>query len=62
LDVRGREWQMAGRDYVMSFIICTVNQILLGDQIKDGMGGTCSMGEMRNKYKMLVETHEGKSQ
>jgi hypothetical protein len=37
-----------------SLMICTVQQILLGDQIeKNGMGGACStLGEKRGSYRI----------
>jgi hypothetical protein len=41
-------------------IIFTCNQILLGDEAKEvGMGGACSIEEIRKSYNSLVRKLEG---
>jgi hypothetical protein len=40
-----------GNSIVRNFVICTRIQVLLGVQIKEfGMGGTCEMYGIENKY------------
>jgi hypothetical protein len=44
-----------------SLMICTPHQILLGDQIENEMGGTCSRRvAKRGVYRVLVENPGGK--
>jgi hypothetical protein len=52
----------SGENYIKrSSLICTAHQILFGYQIeKNETGGTCSKGERRGAYRVLVGRPEGK--
>jgi hypothetical protein len=41
--LKGRKWWEAGEDCIMkSIITCTLHRILLGDLMKEEVGGACS--------------------